>query len=115
MSQLLEKAIILRFLSVIMLVIPFNTSVFGKTYAIKFKEYGSVDLTVKFKEYGSADETWRVKGACERASSYTSVKGKEYGSADLTIKIKTYGSADKDICIKNPDDLPDWFRKFLLN
>ena len=90
-----------------------STPTFGKTYAIKFKEYGSADLTVKFKEYGSSDETWKVRGACQGASSYTSIKGKEYGSADLTVKIKTYGSADKDICIKNPDDLPDWFREFL--
>mgnify|MGYP001809279036 CR=1 FL=1 len=41
------------------------------------------------------------------------VKIKEYGRADLTVKIKTYGRADKDICITNPDDLPDWFREML--
>jgi len=85
----------------------------AETYAVKIKEYGIADFTVMFKEYGIADEVWKVKGACSTSIGATSIIAKEYGIADLTVMIKTYGIADKDICIANPDDLPDWFREML--
>ena len=83
------------------------------TYAVKVKEYAIADLTVKFKEYGIADETWKIKGSCRGAASYTSIKIKEYGIADITVKVKSYGLADKDICIKNPSDIPEWLMEML--
>jgi hypothetical protein len=51
------------------------------------------------KEFGIADETWKIKGSCRGAVSYTTIKIKEFGIADKTVKVKTYGIADKDICI----------------
>jgi hypothetical protein len=83
------------------------------TYAVKVKEYGIADLTVKFKEYGIADETWKIKGSCRGVGSYTSIKIKEYGIADITVKVKSYGLADKDVCIKNPSDIPEWLMEML--
>jgi|TARA_Y100000031_G_C8128513_1_gene341717 hypothetical protein len=41
------------------------------------------------------------------------VKIKEYGIADLTVKVRSFGIADKDVCIKNPDDVPDWLLEML--
>ena len=87
----------MRSLTLFFSIIFFSTSSNSNTYALKIKEYGL------------ADETWKVKGACTGAISYTSVKIKEYGTADLTVKIKSYGLADRKVCIKNPNDLPYWF------
>ena len=91
----------------------FPNIVNSNTYAIKVKEYGMADMTIKVKEYGMADETWKIKGSCSSATSYSTIKVKEYGMADMTIKVKSYGIADRDICIKNPDNLPDWFLEML--
>ena len=106
-----KKTTLTKFLCVIGFMISAPSH--AETYAVKIKEYGMSDLTVKFKKYGMSDQTWKVKGRCSSSFGATTIKAKQYGMSDLTVKIKTYGMADKDICIANPEGLPDWFRQML--
>ena len=85
----------------------------GRTYAIKISQYSIPDLSISVCTNCIADETWKIKGSCKGAVMATRVKIKEYGIADMTVKIKSYGIPDKNICIQNPEDLPEWFLKML--
>ena len=87
----------------------------AKTYAIKITKYLIPDFTIDFTEYGIADETWRIVGTCKNAGTYSLVGLTEYGIPDITVQLSNseYGIVDRDICITNPDDLPDWFLEML--
>ena len=81
--------------------------------AIEFTERSFLpDLTVAITERSFlADETWNIKDNCTSALNYSTVEITEISSlADMTIALtdKSY-LADKDICIKNPNSLPEWF------
>jgi len=102
-----------KLLKIVVLFMLFSNVGHTGTYAVKIKEYGIADMTVKMKEYGIADEIWKIKGSCRSALSYTTIKIKEYGIADMTVKVKSYGISDKDICIKNPNDAPEWLLEML--
>jgi Uri superfamily endonuclease len=102
-----------KLLVIVVLSLLFSNVAYSGTYAVKIKEFGIADMTIKMKEFGIADETWKIKGSCRSAVSYTTIKIKEFGIADKTVKVKTYGIADKDICIKNPNDAPNWLLEML--
>ena len=82
--------------------------------AIMVTEFGQADLTVRMKPTGDVDEVWLVTGSCQIAEAYLSVQVKDYGYSDLTVKIQSAGDADKKICIKNPEDVPEWMMKMLF-
>jgi hypothetical protein len=83
------------------------------TYAVEFTERSFlVDLTIAITERSFlADETWNIKGTCTSALSYSTVEITERSFlADMTIALTDRSFlADKDICIKNPNSLPEWF------
>ena len=62
-----------------------------------------------------ADEVWEIVGTCDGAFSYSTVEISENSIfADLDVEItKNSIFADKQICIKNPNSLPDWFIEML--
>lgn len=107
----LEHKMIIKYIFIALLC--FSVSAKADTFAIKIKEYGITDFSVKFKDYGIADETWKITGSCTSAFNYSTIKIKEYGITDKTVKVKTSGIADKEVCIKNPEDIPDWLAKML--
>lgn len=82
--------------------------------AIMVTEFGQADLTVRMKPTGDVDEVWLVTGTCQIAETYLSVQVKDYGYSDLTVKLQSKGVADKQICIKNPEDVPEWMMKMLF-
>ncbi|MBT6416393.1 hypothetical protein [Candidatus Puniceispirillum sp.] len=91
-----------------------SKSASANSTAIMVTEFGQADLTVRMKSTGDVDEVWRVTGSCQIADTYLSVQVKDYGYADLTVKIQSKGDADKQICIKNPEDVPEWMMKMLF-
>lgn len=82
--------------------------------AIMVTEFGQADLTVRMNPTGDVDEVWLVTGSCQIAETYLSVQVKDYGYSDLTVKLTSAGDADKQICIKNPEDVPEWMMKMLF-
>ena len=104
-----------KLLGIIVLVFLWTNIVYAKTYAIKITKYLIPDLTIDFTEYGIADETWRIVGTCKNAGTYSLVELTRYGIPDITVQLSKseYGIVDRDICITNPDDLPDWFLEML--
>lgn len=82
--------------------------------AIMVTEFGQAELTVRMNPAGDVDEVWLVTGSCQIAENYLSVQVKDYGYSDLTVKLTSAGDADKQICIKNPEDVPEWMMKMLF-
>ena len=95
------------FVIVLILLFLFNTVLHSQTYAIKINKFGLADMSVEFTKFGLADETWKIVGSCKSAINPTSIEIIKFGLADKTIQISKYGLADRDICITNPEDLPD--------
>ena len=66
------------------------------------------------KPEGYVDEVWLVTGSCQIAENHLSIQVKDYGYSDLTVRLQSEGDADKQICIKNPEDVPEWMMKMLF-
>ena len=102
-----------KLLGIVVLSFLWSNIVTANTYAIKVSKYLIPDLTIDITKYGIADETWKIVGTCKNAGTYSLVELTRYGIPDITVQLTKYGIADKDICIVNPDDLPDWFLEMM--
>ena len=102
-----------KLLGIVVLGLLWPNLVSATTYAVEFTERSFLaDLTVAITERSFlADETWNIKGTCTSALSYSTVEMTERSFlADMTIALTDRSFlADKDICIKNPNSLPEWF------
>jgi hypothetical protein len=96
-------------LSILFFSVPSNSA----TYAIRHTDSFIADKSIRLTESFMADETWRFAGVCSSAISYTSVRFTEFFMADLSIRFTSSFMADRDICITNPDSLPDWLIRIL--
>ena len=89
------------------------TAVHANSYAVKFEEHALFpDFTIEVSKHALfPDETWKIVGSCSEATSYSTVQISEHVLfPDLTVEISQHSMfPDKEICIKNPDSLPDWF------
>ena len=101
-----------KILSLVVLGLLWPNLVSATTYAVEFTERTFLaDLTVAITERSLlADETWNIKGACTSALSFSTIGVTERSLlADKTIALTDRSFlADKDICIKNPNSLPEW-------
>ena len=106
-----------KLLWILVLGLLWSVNLHASTYAINFTERSFLaDITIAITERSFlADEIWYFKGTCETASSYTTIAITERSFlADKTIVLTNRSFlADKDICIKNPRDLPEWFIEIL--
>ena len=110
-----------KILGIVSLGLLWSSYVNATTYAIKFTDaYLLPGETIAItKGYLIADEIWNIKGTCTSALSYSTLKitnGKTLIPADMTVALsKNSLLADKNICIKNPSSLPDWFNEIINN
>ena len=95
-------------------VIGISNPATASTTAIMVTEFGQAEMTVRMKPTGDVDEVWLVTGSCQIAETYLTVQVKDYGYSDLTVRLQSEGKADKHICIKNPEDVPEWMMKMLF-
>jgi hypothetical protein len=86
----------------------------AETVAVNVTEFGQAEMTVRMKPEGDVDEVWLVTGSCQIAENYLSIQVKDYGYSDLTVRLQSEGDADKQVCIKNPEDVPEWMMKMLF-
>ena len=86
----------------------------AETVAVSVTEFGQAEMTVRMKPEGDVDEVWLVTGSCQIAENYLSIQVKDYGYSDLTVRLQSEGDADKQVCIKNPEGVPEWTMKMLF-
>ena len=91
-----------------------SQSVGAETVAVSVTEFGQAEMTVRMKPEGDVDEVWLVTGSCQIAENHLSIQVKDYGYSDLTVRLQSEGDADKQVCIKNPEDVPEWMMKMLF-
>jgi hypothetical protein len=99
--------------SVILFILFFSAPAYSSTYAIKYSDSIIADKSIRVTDSIIADETWRFVGVCSSAINYTSVRFTDSIIADLSIRFTSSIIADRDICITNPDSLPDWLIRIL--
>ena len=110
-----------KLLLIVTLSLLWSSLVNATTYAVRFTDgYLLPGKTIAItKGYFLADEIWNIKGTCTAALSYSTLKitnGKTLITADMTVALsKNSLLSDKNICIKNPSSLPDWFNEIINN
>ena len=106
-----------KLLGIVVLGLLWPSLVNATTYAVEFTESSLyADFTIEVSTSSLyADETWNLVGSCRNEFNYSTIEISESSLyADKTIDITTNSLyADRDICIKNPDSLPEWFLEML--
>ena len=106
-----------KLLGVLFVYLFISKNALANTYAVEFVDNSIfADFSIEVSTSSIfADEVWEIVGTCDGAFSYSTVEISENSIfADLDVEItKNSIFADKQICIKNPNSLPDWFIEML--